>query len=216
MPGAFQRPVIYSRHHKFLFVHLSRTGGTSLINLLFRHCQDLRPITPQHSSYLRAQEVLGAELASFYTFAVVRNPWDRLHSWFALLSRQAGQAPEAIADPAHRYWQGFDSFLALWLDKQRDHAGRLVPELSQSAQLSNADGALAVDHIARFENYAAEIHALCERFGWQIDALTRANVGPKREHYRHYYTAFGAQLVADRLSEDIAQFGYDFGDNSAP
>lgn len=204
--------MIYSRQQRFLFVHVSRTGGTSLANFCYRHCPDMRSISPQHSGILRAQSVLGAEFDSFYKFAIVRNPWDRLHSWYALLGAAGldANAKESIVDPAHKYWRGFDAFLELWLSKRCEQAGRTAPELSQSAQLSDADGRLALDHIARFEHYADEVNALCARFGWPSHALTHENVGPKREHYRHYYSHFGAELVAQTLSEDLREFGYRF------
>lgn len=202
--------MIYSPQAKFLFVHVSRTGGTSLANFFYRHCPDLRSISPQHAGIVHAQRALGAELDAFYKFAVVRNPWDRLHSWYALLGAANPNLKEAIADPSHPYWRGFDAFLERWLSKRCEYAGRSLPELSQSAQLSNADGELALDHIARFEHYAEEVQALCARFGWPSHALTRENAGPKREHYRHYYSRFGAELVAHTLSEDLRQFGYRF------
>lgn len=203
--------MIYSRQLRFLFVHVSRTGGMSLRNFLYRQCRDLRSISPQHCSVLPAIELLGEEWPTFYKFAVVRNPWERLHSWYALMARHSKTAhTHAIADPDHPHWRGFDAFLETWLSIQRDHAGTSVSQLSQSAQLSDAHGNLAVDHIARFEHYREEISQLCRRLAWPENEFTHENAGPDRLHYRHYYTRFGAQLVAQTLADDLENFGYRF------
>lgn len=203
--------MIYSRENRFLFVHISRTGGMSLRNFLYRQCPDLRSISPQHCSVLSAIEVLGDAYLAYYKFAVVRNPWERLHSWYALMAKHSNTAhTHAIADPEHPHWRGFDAFLETWLSMQRDHAGTRVLQLSQTAQLSDAQGKLAVDHIARFEHYDNEIKQLCRRFNWPEQAYTSLNAGPDRLHYRHYYSAFGAELVAQNLRDDVENFGYQF------
>ncbi|MCA9055782.1 MAG: hypothetical protein KDA75_18225, partial [Planctomycetaceae bacterium] len=62
---------------KLLFIHIARTGGTSIEAALVG-CDwwDIDPET-KHLSASQAKQIYGDEIWSTYTkFAVVRNPWD--------------------------------------------------------------------------------------------------------------------------------------------
>ena len=62
----------------FTFVHIQKTGGTSI-----RVALGLPKVPPgKHWSAARHRAALGREeWERRFTFAFVRNPWDRLVSW---------------------------------------------------------------------------------------------------------------------------------------
>ena len=86
--------MIVSYKHKFIFVHLGRTGGRSLTESLIPHCDADDIITPvgnhpgqnhhgwhRHESAVSIRDRLGREFfEECYVFTVDRNPWDKVLS----------------------------------------------------------------------------------------------------------------------------------------
>ncbi|KKN58683.1 hypothetical protein LCGC14_0549750 [marine sediment metagenome] len=79
--------MLISKKYRFVFIHIPKTAGTSIHDLLSRIDEDA--ITPSplktHSparyvcSYLTQQ---GEEPGEYYFFSFVRNPFERLHSLY--------------------------------------------------------------------------------------------------------------------------------------
>ena len=80
-------PVDHDR--KLLFIHIPKTGGTTILTLLglwnkqrapdFQKLfGDFGPVDLQHLTLAQtAQFLTPLEFASYFRFAFVRNPWDR-------------------------------------------------------------------------------------------------------------------------------------------
>ena len=205
--------------HNALFVHIPKTGGTS-VNRVMTHAA--APLNPDGDSdvdnlhHLTAA-VLRARLPAFdsyFRFAVVRNPWDRLVSEYHYRTQHAGGhfpylAPEPVpADPS------FDWFVrrleSVDLSRLRHVEGcHLYP---QSAYLCSADHRLLVDLLCRFETYGADVRAALERAGClsagaaPLSALNTSRHAP----YQAYYDAVTRELVGRRYKEDVVRFGYRF------
>lgn len=191
--------MIYSRRKGLVFIHIQRTGGTSLGNLLVRELPGARRMGFEHSNAAAALRTLGhKEFYRCFRFAFVRNPWDRLLSWFHR-SKQGGRVSKRRFNV--RRSTTFAAFLAT------PHPWLSMPQLDY---LRNARGELLVDHIYRFENYRADVADLCRRFGVDASALPHSK-GSIHANYVDYYTDATRQIVADRFAEDIACFGYTFG-----
>jgi hypothetical protein len=74
---------------KLLFIHVPKTGGTTILTLLGLWKEerspdlhtlfgDLGPLDLQHLTVAQARQFLTpAEFAAYFKFAFVRNPWDR-------------------------------------------------------------------------------------------------------------------------------------------
>ena len=73
-----------SDEQRVLFVHVQKTGGQSVEHLLRRHVPDARKVTglqgAKHATYAAALRA-HPELADYWSFGFVRNPWARLWSW---------------------------------------------------------------------------------------------------------------------------------------
>jgi hypothetical protein len=67
--------------HKILFIHIPRTGGTSVENHF--NYQSKHGWNPKNSQHLTLEEYSNHyNLDDYFKFTVVRNPWDRLVSWY--------------------------------------------------------------------------------------------------------------------------------------
>ena len=66
---------------KIIFIHIPRTGGTSIEKYFdFKFSADWSPETAQHLTMEEYNEHY--DLDKYFKFTTVRNPWDRLMSWY--------------------------------------------------------------------------------------------------------------------------------------
>jgi hypothetical protein len=202
-----------SIEHRFLFVHIPKTGGNSVQNVLRRYSDDevvcLAPHhdgverfevrsprykTQKHSTLADYRREYGKELFdSLFKFACVRNPWDRVASFYFSPHRQRVSWNK----------EDFSRFIAtiepvahfLSLD------GQSPPRLASS--LRN------IDHVLRFESLQADFESACKAIGLPAQALPFRNQSSKAS-YRTYFDDETAELVRVRFQEEITHFGYAF------
>ena len=66
---------------KIIFIHIPRTGGTSVEKYFnFKHEAGWKPATAQH--FTLEEYSKHYDLDKYFKFSIVRNPWDRLMSWY--------------------------------------------------------------------------------------------------------------------------------------
>lgn len=75
--------MIYNKEFNFLFVHIQKTAGTSITESLMQ-CAGSEFIAPPH---VRLCDV-AIRGKRPQVFAVVRNPWERLASWWFMMNRK--------------------------------------------------------------------------------------------------------------------------------
>jgi len=137
-----------------------------------------------------------------FTFSFVRNPWERLVSWYFYASKVCNTPgvnyPEKEMD--------FDT----WIRTGCRHHWSHRPEnpLKQVDWLV-ADGQVAVEFVGRFENVKEGWAYVCSRLGVQKEMCVRER--SPHDDYRTYYTDETAKVVATLFAEDIETFGYNFG-----
>lgn len=218
--------MLISYRHRFLFVHIAKTGGTSIRTALRPYrwgwpyslplavCSLVSQMTrpkhilgikfPRHAKAIAAKEMLPGDFyAGLFKFAVVRNPWDLQVSSYHHLSREH---PRVVADTPD-----FASFIRRKLDPEREYDYLL--DISQERQweyVCGFDGELIVDFIARYENLQADFDTACERIGLPRITLPHKRKATDRRDYRDYYDDETRALVAEHYAEDIRRFGYAF------
>jgi Sulfotransferase family len=205
--------MLISRERKLLFIHIQKTGGSTVAQLLRSRIPDMRWYGGTHEHALRARAVLGREYDSFYRFAFVRNPWDRLVSWYAMI-RQMGPAlpPEKL----NRLWRyvlerssSFEEFILRCTDTIDDVDGRKSFLHNQLDYISDKRGRLMVDWVGRYERFDTDLRGLLDRIGFPDVEIPHTNRSRHR-HYSSYYTPLTRDLVAERYARDIQAFGYAF------
>lgn len=193
--------------YRCIFVHIPKTGGIAVARSLF----DAYP--GGHVSLQEFESVYSkAELATYFKFTFVRNPWDRLVSAYAFL--KAGGFNEYDGRWARTHlarYGSFDVFVREWINERNIY--KLTHFIPQSRFVCLEGRRLGVDFVGRFETIDEDFRHVRIRLG--IDArLQRMNTTPgRRADYRSYYSDETARIVADVYSNDIELFGYDF-DNS--
>ena len=215
-----------SHRYKTIFIHIPKTGGTSIEAVLGMHgdradvgvvpypdqVADRQHFYGRRLQHLSAER-LRAELndealfASYFKFTVVRNPWERLVSTSAWSGRKwsTGQMLER---------QEFDAFVrrthaALTGAHDLSRAGpaysHVVPQVSY---IFDEAGQSLVDFIGRTETLERDWQVIRARLGVEADLPTRMK--SVHRQYREYYDAETRDMVADIYARDIEAFGYHF------
>lgn len=217
--------MILSRGRRYVFIHIPKTGGTALtLALEARAMKDdiLIGDTPKaraRKGRLRGVQSVGrlwkhstladiaglaseAEIAEFFTFALVRNPWDRVVSYYHWLRAQSFAHPAVGLAKA----QSFSGFLN---HPQTLTAFRLAPYASY---LRAPNGTERASLFARIEHLEPDLAPLEAHLGFRLTPLPRANESQREADWRGFYSDQDAALLAETCAEDIARFGYGFDD----
>jgi len=216
--------LLLSLRYKFLFVHIAKTGGTSIRAALNRFrrldpyylpqfiCSRISHLTghrlgckfPRHAKAIAAKEMLPRELfESLFKFAFVRNPWDLQVSSFHHIRRER---PHLVA--GH---EDFEKFLRYKLSPNRPYQFHIDTSIElQSDYLVDLHGKVLVDFIGRYENIEADFREACRRIGIPPPLLAHRRKAKNRLDYRSYYNDVTAELIAERFKKDIDLFDYTF------
>ncbi len=216
--------MLLSNRYNFLFVHIAKTGGTSvraaLEPLRWRDplylpqfiCSRLSHLTghrigskfPRHARIVAAQEMLPQELFErLFKFAFVRNPWDLQVSSYHHIRRERPHLMEGIPD--------FPTFIRWKLDPERPYQYHIDTSIQlQSDYLIDLHGNLLVDFIGKYENLQRDFEEVCRRIGIPPRKLPHKRKATDRSDYRRYYDDTTVEMVGDHFRADIEMFGYTF------
>ena len=193
----YRHPLVRVANEPFVFVHIPKTAGTSIMTAL--------GITKKrHLTVREIVDEIGADAwRGAFTFAFVRNPWDRVVSDFRYrVKRNYGSlrdCPIPFRDWVLRtYGPDRDP---IYFDHPRMFA-------SQREWLAGASGAPDVDLVGRFEDLEADFARIADRLGIR-HALPHRNATP-RVDYRLMYDATTRDLVGRWYADDVETFGYRF------
>lgn len=222
--------MLISHHYRFLFVHIAKTGGTSvraalkryrwmdryapaivLINLLDQVTRPRHRLGckfPRHAKAIAAREMLPTEIyESLFKFVFVRNPWDLQVSSFHHIRREKPASLQGVTT--------FADFVKLKFDPCRPYDYMLdVSQERQHEYITDLQGRVIVDFIGRYERLQADFDRICDRLGLPRRPLPHHRRATDRDDYRRYYSDEIAELVAEHYRRDIELFGYSFDANS--
>jgi hypothetical protein len=219
--------MIVSHKHKFIYVHLGRTGGRSLTTALARHCGPSDVISPieglpgrnfagfgRHDAAREIRRKVGpAVWDGYFKFTFERNPWDKI------LSRYWAYAGADEKKPYKKVYErivgrplGFKGwfYMKVW-------QGRLLGlghiRFPRHFHCYTEKGRLIVDFVGRFECREAHLRILSQRLGLPLDTSiwigseTRKNRALYTEHYDEPMN----RIVKSVFRKDLRFLGYAFG-----
>jgi hypothetical protein len=202
--------IIHSK--KLIFVHIQRTGGNSVSSAFGEN-----PNTAEKHFLARdLRERYGADVwDSYFKFSFVRNPWDRLVSWWTLINRkrEAYYKDDELTNFQRFIFSRastFDEFVYNCDHEIIDYDGRKWIYRNQIDYLSDDQGRLIVDYVGRFERLESDFILATQRAIGHAIPLPHLN-GFFHRHYSEYYSSATAEYVGTRFRRDIEAFGYAFG-----
>lgn len=214
--------MILSPGRGYVFIHIPKTGGTSLaLALEARAMKDDLMLGDTPKAVKRRRRLAGATangrlwkhstmsdieglvpddvLDGLFAFTLVRNPWDRAVSYYHWLRQQSFDHP------------------VVGLAKQREFEPFILhPDVLNSFRASSAgsymrrsSGRVHCAVFIRIEQFATDASPLFDHLGFSL-TLPHENRSDRNESYQGYYTEQSKLAVAQACAVDIKRFEYKF------
>jgi chondroitin 4-sulfotransferase 11 len=201
-----------SHELRCIFVHVQKTGGSSIRGALRMAQFDAH----KHRFADELRTIYGADTWNqYFKFAFVRNPWDRLVSWWEMMRRNVveGRPRNGFQRYIMERARTFEEFLQQCDSEYRDADGAKWIYRNQVDYLRDRDEVLLVDFVGRFEQLQLDFSHVAARLNVAPITLPHVN-GTVRRPYTSYYSRELRELVAERYAKDIEAFGYRFAEES--
>lgn len=222
--------MIVSNSHRFVFVHIQKTAGTSIataldpllrwndvvlggtdlgeqVNLPYKKRFGLN----KHSPAGEIRAVVGEEVwASYFKFTFVRHPYSRIASLYAWLGQRIRKAP---VDGVLWSWATTQAFVESGNFSDFIRHPKFLQSMAARPQadwVEDAEGRRIVDFVGRFEDLAGGIGVIESRIGVKLGPLGHHNPseGGARAGTLFASTA-DYEHLCDLHGRDFEAFGYD-------
>lgn len=178
---------------KWIFIHIPRTGGTSLEYQLNNNSQ-INELTKHQSLH---QVKLHLDISEYFKFSFIRNPWDIVISKYL--------AP---------YYRKINSctgknllyFLENYYPASNEAGDSFFDYFDPSE----------MDFIGRFETREKDLNYISKMIGLEIDpsfSVKKKEMQRKlksKKHFTSYYDEQTLQIVYEKYKKDIEYFQYSF------
>lgn len=175
---------------------LSISSFTSADNL-YEYLRSLNNIIKSHPNPKNKLTVSKEQYKSYYKFSIVRNPWDRVYSWYKNVLRDQKHM-EVLNLPSN---VSFKDFLLGNLGKDK-----LRP---QTYWLKNYKGNVEMDFIGKFENLALDFSNIAKVLNLGSQNLPH-ELKSSSSVYTDFYNDELKDIVWKFYKEEIKLFDYEF------
>ena len=214
--------MIISDRKKFAFIHVGKTGGSTISFALHKYNRNYTgPIDesvrgwqvplhvgPMHDPYSVAKHYIPED---YYTFAFVRNPFAVLVSGF-----KRKRMPDFGGGPMYK---DFETFVQKALDKEINYMFSRWTQYEYLSHNGKQDGKILLNYIGKFETFEEDFDIIASDLGIpeRYATLPRKNASTKekdatnsRAYYEEYYTDKAREIVEERYKKDLEYWGYEF------
>ena len=207
-----------SHKHKAIFVHVPKTAGSSMRRYFGKrgfgaveyHApdgsnDDVTGVYVNGTAWRIKRNLLGV-WDDYFKFTFVRNPWDRMVSFFnyqkKVVHKKEKYGIEHFSYEKYKKSTEHGDF-SLWLGEHRT--------MSFLNFLSDDSGNLMMDFIGKVENLQEDFNIVCDKIKIPRQQLPHINK-TKHKHYTEYYDEETKSIVAEKCKKDIEYFNYKFGE----
>lgn len=194
-------PFFISGRQDIIFVHIPKTAGTSIRYAMGFNEMNKSQNIRNHYTAKEIINLIGIEKwNSAFKFSFVRNPWDRLYSFYSFRLMK-GRIKDKIYKDSFRAW-----VLSELVDRDPKSKKRfnLIP---QTAWLIGPQNNIQMDFIGRFENLAEDYKKLCSLISFDSE-LPKMNKSIRANNYKLKYDPELEEIVAQYYQSDLDYFGY--------
>lgn len=179
---------------KLIFIHIERTGGTSVEKALVGKDWWKIDSNSKHIKASQAKKLYGKDVWKDYTtFTIIRNPWDRVVSmyrtkWYTEFRKSNDNDP-------------FYDFLYNLKNKKGNNPIKYCDILD-----------LKVDYILRYENLNEDLNKMLLDLNYDIIELPHSNNTFDGVPYWDFYNFKSRILFNEKFRCDIDKYNYTFMD----
>lgn len=188
--------------HKFVFIHIPKTAGTSIESLFINNAH-IKDVPGKHNMV----SDIGSEfLKKYFTFTFVRNPWDRMVSYYNFRLKRSFDM--------YNHGDSFKEWIRFLCSDEVQNIKAYQFNLAIKSQyefLVSKSNEISVDFIGRFENFQEDFNTICDKIGMPQQKLPHKNA-TNHKHYTEYYDDESREIVAEKYAKDIEYFNYEFGE----
>lgn len=158
---------------------------------------------PTHAKPDEVKSVIPVNPSNYFSFGVVRNPWDRFVSMYSFMIKE-------------HLWKlfnlpcapSFKEFCEIVEEKWDNQDKYFFPTQEQNLWLT---GAFEVQKVLRFENLRSEFADMLEEIGAiHISKDIPHLNSSEHEKYQNYFDNYSKKLVEKIYQKDIELFKYEF------
>ena len=203
--------MIFNLDREFVFVHVQKTGGMSIKKALSTIDGCVETNYHDFVSNLDNPE-------KFFKFSFVRNPFDRIVSWYNMGIKK--NINSKLVGYDNTFWEyllenstNFSEFLNCTekIMEYKDIGKPYFKSISfnQLDYFKDINGNIIMDYIGRFENIKDDFDKICNLLN--INNLELPHINKfQHDDYRSYYTTKDIDKVTSLYSEDLKYFNYKF------
>jgi len=189
---------------KLLFIHIPKTAGTTVKHYLKIH---KIPLIHSHDSFETLLKKYGKQIRDYFSFAIVRNPWDKHLSQF--LHWQDNLKKWKTGVTFEDYLNNLQNLKKISVGNNFQLGLLATPQFNY---LCDGDK-VGVKYILKFENLANDFKFVQEYLDSSIplEKIQPFINATKHEHYSRYYHNDKMIKVVEQVnSKDISFFNYRF------
>ena len=196
LPNAFHKT-------KSIFVHIPKCAGVTVNQSLYGDW------TGGHRTASSYQHRYPTQYKDYFTFAFVRNPWDRLVSaWKFCNTSTFTKQSDLEWQQLLTEFKSFEDFVLNWLFLE--NIEKHVLFVPQSKFLFDKNGIISLNHVGRQENFNDELAIIAESLDIPLTIQTKNRSRIPNDDYRHYYTTEMVDRVNTVYNTDIKLLDYHF------
>ncbi len=213
---------------RFLFIHVPKTGGNSIQNILSQYSEDEIVVLADHQDGVERFEVRNPQYKihkhstlseykavldpvlyhQLFKFAVIRNPWDRMISWYFSPHRGGGEWDRNNFIQLIQEVPTLEHYIKL-NGGSASQGSRLKVVFSLKEKPWRHPLARQIDLLMRFEHLNQDFAKVCRKIGIPVCSLPVRNQST-RGHYSQYYDEELIEMVSLKFKDEIALGSYKF------
>lgn len=207
---------IISHKYKCIFIHIPRVAGSSIEKWIYgKDWWSVRPAT-KHLLASQAKERYTEYWEEYFTFAFVRNPWDRVVSglkfpgYFGIHYRKNSTHPFNQWLEFDQYQETFGEEVVLEYDHRYYRRENLISEKHEPGQIYGNILDERLDFIGRFENLKEDCELLREILRIESQMDVHIEKSRRSADYREYFNQKAIERVGKLYQKDIERFNYEY------
>lgn len=195
-----------SEERKYIFVHNPRTGGTNLTHFLNAYTNAEKYVVPDGMNSYRMHLTItwcDLDLDDFYTFGLVRNPFDREYSLYTLFKARQNENTKQYESFKHWIMDGF------YVEPGHRYYGSHRYRSPQCSLFNEKC------HVFKFENRTEALAEIAKNINVDVDTFVnyRGEVNSYKTNkidYRNQYDQEMIDVVTPYFKKDLKKYGYSF------